>query len=593
MPAGCPARTAIIATSQSGVPGFRGSRVLNSGTLELETLELRNSGTLELLEPRNPGTLRVLKRTAVTGTGLFVGTLLLYGTALTHSPPYLHEAEVLFALHAHAIATTAHDMYGRLLPLYFQMQPIGDNVWFHPALVYVTAAFLKVLPYTEWAIRLPSVFVAATSVVLLYAIARRVFGRERDALLAAIMLAVTPAHFVNSRIAMDYVYPIPFVLGWLLCLLAYVERPRPVTLFLGTSLLGIGVYSYIASLVMMPLYLVLSWLTLYLTGERARRPYVLAAAGFAWPLLVLPLWLSQHPAVFAETLSRYGVADADVLANLRGKPLDVILEELRRPLRFSGLAGRVSLYWYFFDPAFLFLSGGYANPVNSTRHVGVFLLPFLALVPLGLWRLLSPGLRPANLIVALGFVSAPLAACLVVPEPYAIDREMAVVPFGVLVATAGLTWLLADLRAWRRWAGVSLLVLAAAHFVFFLTDYYGDYRGRAAFWFNKNHRGALEEVVTRAEHDQPPAIYLSSGKDPYIDAYWRLTLIKHGKESFLARTVYFNDDTLDVSSVPARSVLVATPDDKRLEALVASGALRRLVQIPEPADPPHFSILTR
>ena len=71
---------------------------------------------------------------------LVAGVLLLYGAGLTYSPPYLHEAEVLFGLHAHAIATTGHDVYGRFLPLYFQMKPIGDNVWFHPAIVYVDGA---------------------------------------------------------------------------------------------------------------------------------------------------------------------------------------------------------------------------------------------------------------------------------------------------------------------------------------------------------------------------------------------------------------------------------------------------------------------
>src|SRR5689334_19330334 len=66
---------------------------------------------------------------------LVAGVLILYGAGLTYSPPYLHEAELLFGLHAHAIATTGHDVYGRLLPLYFQMKPIGENVWFHPAIV--------------------------------------------------------------------------------------------------------------------------------------------------------------------------------------------------------------------------------------------------------------------------------------------------------------------------------------------------------------------------------------------------------------------------------------------------------------------------
>ena len=150
--------------------------------------------------------------------------LVLYTANLGHAPIYLHEAEVLFALHAHSIATTLHDTNGRLLPLYFQMPEIGENVWFHPMVVYAMAPWLKVLPLSETAIRLPSVLVGLTDVVLIYFIAARIFRSERWGLLAAALLALTPSHFIHSRMAMDYLYPVPFVLAWLLCLLAFLEQ---------------------------------------------------------------------------------------------------------------------------------------------------------------------------------------------------------------------------------------------------------------------------------------------------------------------------------------------------------------------------------
>ena len=449
------------------------------------------------------------------------------------------------------------------------------------------------LPFAEWVIRLPSILVAALNVVLLYQVAVRVFRDQRLAWLAAGLLAITPSHYINSRIAMDYVYPLPFVLGWTLCLLIYLERRSPRILFLGGTLLGIGVYSYIASVVMMPIYLAFTWLMLYLHTERPLRASVLATIGFAWPLLMLPVWLYYHPAVLQETLGRYGVVNAELANNFRGKPLAEILAELRAPLRFSGLTGRVSLYWYFFDPSFLFLSGGYANVVNSTRHVGVFLLPFLALLPLGLWRLIKAWREPVNTLLLFGFVTAPVAACLVVPEPYAIDREMPVVPFGVLIATVGIGWLLSGAQRWQRIAAVSALVLGVAHFALFLGDYYLDYRGRAAFWFNHNHRAALERIVAQDNQSHAPAIYLTSAKDPYIAAYWEFALIKTGRRDLLERTVYFDGATLDVATVPAGSLMLINVDDRRLAEQAASGQLRKLAEIPEPADPVFFTVLQR
>jgi 4-amino-4-deoxy-L-arabinose transferase-like glycosyltransferase len=522
---------------------------------------------------------------------LAVPVLVLYSVNLQGTPLYLHDAEVLFALHAHSIATTAHDTNGRFLPVYFQMVPIGDNVWFQPAIVYLMALFLEVLPFTETAIRLPSVVVGSVNVVLMFFIARRIFASERLGLLAAILLALTPAHFINGRIAMDYLYPVAFVMAWLLCLLILLERKTPWILFAAASFLGFGVYSYIASLIMMPVYLALTCLTLFRTSKNAIRLSLIAVAGFVWPLTFMALWLFDHQGAVVETMGRYRPGPSGELAGkFGGLPLAAVLETLRQSAHFSGITGRISLYWYFFDPAYLFVTGGYANMVNSTRHVGVFLLPLLVFVPVGLVQLARRP-TPINVILLAGFVSAPLAACLIVPEPYAIDREMELLPFAVLIATCGLACMLSASRKLWRVAGICLLALVPLHFCFFLFDYFGDYRVRTGFWFEGNHREALETIIAREPQDHPPAIYLNADRLPYIDDYWRMYLIKHGRQDLLDRTVDFSWKTLDVERVPAGSVLLTRVEDA--ERVAPSGKFRRLATIPEPDTAPNFAILQR
>ena len=516
-------------------------------------------------------------------------TFALYAWNLGRGPIYLHDAEVLFSLHAQAIATTLHDTNGRLLPLYFQMPPIGENVWFHPAIVYVTAPFLLVLPFTEWAVRLPSVCIGVIDVVLMYAIARRIFGSDRWALVASALLALTPAHFIHSRVAMDYLYPVPFVMAWLLCLLIFLERGRPGTLFLATSFLGLGFYSYIASVVMMPVYLLATCVTLWATSTRPRRSMVVAVAGFVWPLVLLT-WVLFHPAVLGQTLGRYQVGEQISAASGGAKSISDILWEVRRSLRASGLTGRISLYWYFFDPAYLFVTGGYANVMNSTRHIGVFVLPFLLFVPVGLARMATRR-RVIDVLVLFGFLSAPVAACLVVPEAYAIDRELPLLPFGVLIAVCGVQVLMSARRAALRMAAVAALVFVPLHFAFFLYDYYGDYRLRSAFWFEWNHRDAFELAIARAAQDRSPAIYISTDQTPYIDAYWRFYVTKQRAEPLLNRTRLFSASALDLQAIPPKSLLIVGP--RGAETLAASPHVRRIATIPEPADPPFFSLWQR
>ena len=62
-------------------------------------------------------------------------------------------------------------------------------------------------------------------VILIYFVAKRLLGSTRFAAIASAGLALTPAHLIFSRQALDYMLPLPFVLGWLLCLLIVLERP--------------------------------------------------------------------------------------------------------------------------------------------------------------------------------------------------------------------------------------------------------------------------------------------------------------------------------------------------------------------------------
>ena len=103
-------------------------------------------------------------------TAVMLAAAVLYTVRLNGVPPSLSTDETAFALQAHAIATTAHDTNGRLLPLYFQMV---ENVWFHPALVYAMAPVLGVLRPLPWVVRLPTVFVALCNILLVYAVAHR------------------------------------------------------------------------------------------------------------------------------------------------------------------------------------------------------------------------------------------------------------------------------------------------------------------------------------------------------------------------------------------------------------------------------------
>ena len=71
-----------------------------------------------------------------------------------------------------------------------------------------------------------SVLIGVLDVVLMFLLARYLFERSSLALAAAALLALTPAHIVYSRLPGPYLYPVPFVMAWLLCLGVFEKNSR-------------------------------------------------------------------------------------------------------------------------------------------------------------------------------------------------------------------------------------------------------------------------------------------------------------------------------------------------------------------------------
>jgi 4-amino-4-deoxy-L-arabinose transferase-like glycosyltransferase len=576
-------------------------------------------------------------RSLATVFTLAASAFLLYSWQVSTTPPSLAEDEVIIAMSAHSIATTGRDLFGRSWPLYFQMT---EGSWFHPVIVYSIALVLQVLSLSEIAIRLPTVCAGVGNVVLMYFTAKALFRREAAAVLAAILLALTPTHFLHSRFALEYLYPLPFILTWLLCLFTYLQGGDRRWVFASTIALGIGFYSYIGSVIVMPMYMVLTVIVLLLRGTPPTT-IGLATLGFLLPLFALFVpWLVQHQGAFGNTVGHYLIYDTRELDPLQG---------LRELLSHSSLVARTTTYWGYLNPSFLFLDLT-APFMYSTRTTGVFLLPLLLFVPVGLYQALRSG-DPARLLLVIGFLTAPVAA-VIVGEQGAIGRALELLPFGVLLAVvgivhlwtgpsvrlrrlaclaaggagvavglgyavwtllsdgrisastplllflsvgAGVAGMVSDRAAWR---GMVIAALAASclQFQYYLKDYFGDYPARASEAFVFNRRGALEALIERSAADGVPRIYINNlDRDvDMIARYWRFYLIKHQREDLWPRTTVLGEsDSLEITSVPAKSAILARTNDPSMTALVASGEVTLETLIPEPGGRALYAVFRR
>lgn len=505
---------------------------------------------------------------AAIGGLLLAAVAAIYATGLSRAPIYLMHDEVNYALQAHAIAESGRDTNGRFMPVYFS-EP-GFEAGRDPISIYAMAAALLVLPLSEGAVRLPVALMGVLNVLLMWALARRLFSSERLGALAALLLALTPSHFINARLALAIVFPLPFLMLWLICTERFATRPsRGAAVGAGLAL-GLGVYSYLAALVMMPAYLALSLAAVW--REWRRPPARLLVLSFLAGLLPLLAWHWFHPDRLEGLMAAY-------------RPLGEASAE-SAPGALEILRGRLNIAWSFFSPDLWFI-GGSGKMTNSTRMAGLFPLAFVVLLPVGgyaMWRGRVGKLGP---VILAGCAIAPLAT--VVSGQLEVYRILFILPFGVLVASAGAAALLRA-EGLRRWVGIGLVVSVGIQFAGVYLDYVGPYRERSADWFGGNMRGAVLSAITHKE--MAGGVVWLSARTP-IERYWRFYAIATGHPDWETSPSYYDPATMTAASITGPAILICDVGEAPCQSIGNSGSWNEVERIVEPNGRESFTVFVR
>ena len=510
-------------------------------------------------------------RPIITAVALGALALLVCGRDLDRAPVYIYHDEAIYALNAHSILTTGRDLQGLRLPLFFH-----TFAWVPPIAIYARALTFIWAPVSTVTTRFPGVVFLAIDVILTYLVGRRLFRHEGLALLGAVFVMLTPSHMMHARLATDHICSLPFFMLFVLFMIGYMDHGTPRSLGAATLCLSLGIYGYNGGMTQAPVFLVLTGLLLFFTLRvRTMRPYVVAAAGVALALLPLVLWLIAHPEQPRDQLRSYAVSAPGVGAAPAGAGTALL----------SALVARLDAYYNFFNPSMLFFRGG-QSLLDSTREVGVFLLPMAVLLPVGVHHILVRHRHLADRFVLLGFFVAPFSA-LIVPEANA-SRAFAMVPLAALIATRGVQSLLRSASMVWRGLAIVLLIATVAQFQMFYRDYLGQYRERSSSWFEGNRDGAFEALIARADGNHAARMHVS-GDIPLARYSWQFYLLEHRRPDLKDRFTYC-DEAFDFAAAPEGSVFLAPFNQGQPSAFDRSPMLKRVAVIENADRHPAFAV---
>lgn len=557
----------------------------------------------------------------------------IYLPGLASTPMYPTPDEVKIALAAHSISTTGHDTHGGFLPLYFQVEAVS---WYQPAAIYLQALTFKFIPFGILAVRLPTAVLGILNAVLMYALGLRVFKSRGLAIAAALMLLLAPAHFIHSRLGLDYLYPLPAIIAWLLCLAIYDERPASGPLVVAGLILGIGFYTYISAVFLMPAFLLVT--VAWLFSKRSPfAHYVALASAFALPMVCLLVWLVGHPTALSDTVQRYTLYNTAHAGPLQGA---------REFFSYTNLSARLSMYWAYLSPLVLFVDA-VSPPLFTVRGYGMLLIEAGVFFVAGLYRVVSSPGAGLNAVWMTGVLLAPMVAVLV--DELAVQRLLPILPFVVVLSAIGLkhlwqvgnpprlrpvllvggsvlvltgaAYLAITLARESRMSGsamplilgggalcavgwwyerlrlgavvaLGLLAMMPVQFAGFHGSYLSTYRSRSREAVFGNVPGALERVIEQDSAQTAPKIYLSADI-PLVGDYWAFITLSRARESMSPKSVEVAPSDFSATAIPIGSLVLARLADAPMRDAESRGELRLVERIPEPENGPLLYVLYR
>ncbi|MFO0704028.1 MAG: glycosyltransferase family 39 protein [Patescibacteria group bacterium] len=191
---------------------------------------------------------------------LYLGLILLLAllvriVGLGSLPHNFHEDEVLVGYVGRYIIQNGIDIYGKSWPLWF-FNKFGDFYIIGP--FYLSGISTLFFGVNEFAVRFPTAFLGALTILPIFGIALKLTNNTKAALYSSLVLAIMPWHVVLSRTSTEGVMGSFFFITAIYFLYEYIESRKILHYILSSMFLLIGYFVYHPFRIYPPILLILS-----------------------------------------------------------------------------------------------------------------------------------------------------------------------------------------------------------------------------------------------------------------------------------------------------------------------------------------------
>jgi len=301
-------------------------------------------------------------------------------------PSGFYSDESLYGYEAYSLLNTGKDEYGQNFPIFFKA--FGD---FRPGLyIYSSVPFIQLFGLNEFSTRLPSALMSVTTAIVVYLLAKELFGKWKISTISTFIYIISPWNLQFARMSHETNLATLLVV---IAILLFIKGLKKGNLFhLSLTLFSLSLYSYYDTRVFVPLFL--PFLLLNFRSKILKQKTHIIRAVFIFFLILLPLFilLSRNNSGWSRVSEISFWGDKGILADIIKYRSEDGITSNRVGVIYHNkfIDSSISFIHNFlvhFDHSFLFTKG---DPVNiyNTPNVGIIYIAEAIFAVVGFYHLI-------------------------------------------------------------------------------------------------------------------------------------------------------------------------------------------------------------